>query len=103
MISFVTPELATKLKASRDDFDQARDEEIERGQAVSADASLTAAKEVEYEPFSFEEDPGSNNSGYVERNRNPCAYSANGTSVQGTLHGHPSQGRAPLLVSPGTG
>lgn len=64
MIAFCTPELTKKLAAQRNCFEQARDEEIERGQ--DGGSGLIKPEDQEFMDYSFPEDPGSNNSGYYE-------------------------------------
>eukprot|EP00041_Stephanoeca_diplocostata_P017050 m.339208 g.339208 ORF g.339208 m.339208 type:complete len:493 (+) comp20578_c0_seq4:89-1567(+) len=66
LIDLVTPELSEKLRPARNAFEARRSEEIEaevlqkKGDAKGTEAA------VEYEPYSFPDDPDSNNSGYYE-------------------------------------
>lgn len=69
LIEFVTPELQKKIKPMRDAFEEHRNAEIEA--EVTADApkpedAAAAAAPPEFEPYSFPDDPGSNNSGRYE-------------------------------------
>lgn len=66
MVEFCSEELLAKITPQRDNFEQARDEEIERGQNADAGAVPKKDEDIEFMPHSFEDDPGSNNSGYYE-------------------------------------
>jgi ubiquitin carboxyl-terminal hydrolase 14 len=65
------PELQEKIKPMRDKFKEREDKEAEAKAAMKKEESHKMDtdekdKEVTYEPFSFEDDIGSNNSGYYE-------------------------------------
>merc|ERR1719198_1626311 len=62
LMPLASKELVEKIRPQRDAFEALRDAQIAK--------EVTGYKEeeaaVEYEPYSFPDDPGSNNSGYYE-------------------------------------
>jgi len=67
VVPLSSPELIAKLKPQRDLFEAHRNAQVEKEVNPDAAADEEAAKkQTEYEPFSFPDDPGSNNSGYYQ-------------------------------------
>ncbi|MFH4983791.1 hypothetical protein AB6A40_010500 [Gnathostoma spinigerum] len=75
MFDMCTPELQSKLKPMRDAFKEDEDKKVEQlrmsktseqGTAPVSSDSTEKKEEKKALPFSFEDDPGSNNSGFYE-------------------------------------
>jgi len=61
-----TPELKEKLAPNRAAFKEYEDKAVERLRQSKLEEKVEKEEDIKYAPYSFENDPGSNNSGFYE-------------------------------------